>query len=140
VEAEYELNIHKQDIYSYEKAWLMQPETEEFLTELETYEVQERQPRSFELYEEYSQRIIADTTRNCRENFENADLEGKRELKTKVEREVKNFRTWLEENKNLESTIAHYYSVSLKSLLLGLPVGVQVAQLFDTLLDTRVGK
>jgi len=109
------------------------------MAELEAY-IQERRPRSFELYEEYSQRTIADTIRIRRENFDKADLKDKRELQTKVEREIKNFRTWLKETKNLEPTTAHHYSASLKSLLLGLPAGVQVARLFGTILDKPAKK
>jgi len=124
-------------IYRVEEASLMRSKTGEFVAELEAYDVQERRPRSFELYEEYTQRTIAKTIRIRRENFDKTDLKAKRELQTEVEREVKNFRTWLEETKNLETTTAHYYSASLKSLLLGLPVGVQVAQLFDIILDPQ---
>lgn len=116
----------------------MQSRTEELIAKLEACNIQECRPRSFELYEEYSQRSIADTIRMCRENFEKADLRAKRELETKVETEVKDFRMWLEETKNLEPTKAHYYSTSLKSLLLGLPIGVRIAQLFGAVLDTRV--
>jgi len=118
----------------------MIPKTDEFLAELEAYHIEERHPRSFELYEEYTQRTIADTIRTRRENFEKAGFTIKRELLAKVEREVKSFRIWLEETKNLDSTIAYYYAVSLKSLLFGLPVGVQVAQLFSTILDKQVRK
>jgi len=98
--------------------------------------MQELRPKSFELYEEYSRRPIADTIRTRMENFNKADLKAKRELLTEVGKEVADFSTWLEETKNLERTNAHYYSVSLKSLLLGLPAGVQIAQLFSTLIDT----
>jgi hypothetical protein len=118
----------------------MESETEELMAELEAYDTQERYPRSFELYEEYSQRRIVDTIRIRRENFDKADLKAKRELQTEVEREVENFCTWLEETKNLEPTTAHYYSASLKSLLLGLPVGVQIAQLLGTMLDIQAKK
>jgi hypothetical protein len=117
------------------KLAFMQPETEEFMVEVEAHVIQERRPRSFELFEEYSQRTIADTIRICRENFEKADVEARRELLKEVEREVNDFRAWLEETKDFESTTTHYYSVSMKSLLLGLPVGVQVARLFDAILD-----
>jgi hypothetical protein len=118
----------------------MESETGEIVAELEAYDTQEPRLRSFELYEEYSQRRIADTIRIRRENFDKADLTVKRELLTAVEREVENFCTWLEETKNLEPTTAHYYSASLKSLLLGLSVGVQVAQLFGTILDIQAKK
>jgi len=118
----------------------MQSKTGEFVAELEAHDIEESHLRSFELYEEYSQRTIADTIRIRTENFAKTDLKAKRELQIKVEREVKNFRTWLEETKNLERTAAHYYSVSVKSLLLGLPVGVQVARFFGTIMDKLARK
>jgi hypothetical protein len=118
----------------------MQSKTDEPVAEVEAYDIQERNPTNFELYEEYSERTIAGTIRICRENFDKADLEAKKELLREVEREVENFRVWLEETKNLEPTAAHYYSVSVKSLLLGLPTGVQTARLFDTILDTQARK
>lgn len=110
------------------------------MTELEAHDIEESHLRSIELYEEYSQRTIADTIRIRRENFAKTYLKARRELLTEVEREVKNFRTWLEETKNLERNTAHYYSVSLKSLLLGLPVGVQVARFFGTIMDKLARK
>jgi hypothetical protein len=118
----------------------MQSKTGEFVAELETHDIEESHLRSFELYEEYSERTIADTIRICRENFDKADLEAKRELLTEVEREVEKFCTWLEETKNLEPNTAHYYSVSLKSLLLGLPVGVQMARFFGTIMEKLARK
>jgi hypothetical protein len=118
----------------------MEFETEEFMAELEAHDIQVHYPRSFELFEEYSQRNIADTIRIRIERFAKADLKAKRELLTEVEREVKNFRAWLEENKNLDHTTAYYCSTSLKSLLLGLPVGVQVARLFGATLDMQARK
>jgi hypothetical protein len=118
----------------------MQSKTDEFLAELEAYDIEQRHLSNFELYEEYSQRTIADTIRRRRENFRKAGFRIKRGLLTEVEREVKNFRTWLEENKNLGPAIAYYYAVSLKSLLLGLPIGMQAAQLFGTILDRHARK
>ncbi|TET66042.1 hypothetical protein E3J49_00135 [Candidatus Bathyarchaeota archaeon] len=118
----------------------MQPEIEEIVAELEAYDTQENHPRIFELYEEYSQRPIADTIRIRRERFGNADLKVEGELLIEVEREITDFRAWMEETKNLEHITAHYYSVSLKSLLLGLPIGVQVTRLFDTVLETQAKK
>ncbi|MEM3725236.1 MAG: hypothetical protein QXK98_00010 [Candidatus Bathyarchaeia archaeon] len=89
---------------------------------------------------EYSHKPIADTIRESRENFEKATSTTKRQLLDEVEREIKNFRSWLEETKNLDSTIAYYIAVSLKGLLFGLPAGVQIAQLFDTILDKQIKK
>lgn len=123
-----------------EKASFMKSKTEEFLAELETHDIEKRHPPSFELYEEYCQRTIADTVRIRKENFEKADAEAKKELLAQVETEVENFRVWLEETKKFEPITAHYYSASLKSLLLGLPIGVQVAQLFGIVLDMQARK
>jgi len=118
----------------------MQSKTDEFVAELEAYDIEERHLSNFELYEEYSKGTIVDTIEKCKESFRKAGFTIKKELLTEVESEVKNFRTWLEENKNLDSTIAYYYAVSLKSLLLGLPMSVQLAQLFDILLDKHARK
>jgi hypothetical protein len=117
------------------KAFLMQSKSEEFPAELETYGIQKREPRSFGLYEEYSRRNIMETIRKRRDNYERADVETKRKLEAEVEAEVAGFSIWLEETKNLESVTAHYYAVSLKSLLLGLPTGVKIAELFSIILD-----
>jgi len=113
----------------------MQPRTEDFSVELEAYDTSKRQPKSFELYEEYSQRDIAETIQTRKDTYEKADLQAKEELETEVEIEVENFHIWLELTKKLKPFAAHYYSVSLKSLLLGLPIGVQVARLFDAVLE-----
>jgi hypothetical protein len=114
----------------------MKSETQDFVVELEAYDAHKSCPRSFELYEEYSKRNIADTIRTRRQNFSKADLKAKRKLEANVEKEIESFRVWLRDTKNLEQRAAHYYAVSLKSLFLGLPIGVQVACLFDIMLDT----
>jgi hypothetical protein len=118
----------------------MQSKTEEFAAELEAYETRKSQPKSFGLYEEYSQRDIAETIRARKDAYEKADPQTREELETEAEIEVENFHIWLETTKKLEPFAAHYYSVSLKSLLLGLPIGVQVAQLFEVALDRTYAK
>jgi hypothetical protein len=123
------------NISSSHKAFLMQLKNEEFMAELEAYDTQKREPRSFRLYEEYSSHNINETIKTRRDNYERANMETKRKLEIEVEAEVAAFSTWLEETKNLESITAHHYAVSLKSLLLGLPVGLEVAQLFSVILD-----
>jgi len=115
----------------------MQSEKEEFIVDAEAYGAKESHLRSFELYEEYSQRSIAETIRARMESFDGADIKTKRELVAKVEDEVESFRNWLEETKDLQHDSAHYYSASLKSLLLGLPAGVQIAHLFDKIMNTH---
>jgi hypothetical protein len=76
-----------------------------------------------------------ETIRTRRADYEMADTETKRRLEAEVAGEVAGFSVWLEETKNLESIIAHYHGVSLKSLLLGLPIGVKIAELFSIILD-----
>ena len=113
----------------------MQSKTEEFAVQLEQHGIMHKRPRSFELYEEYRRCNIIETNRIRKGNYDKADTEAKRELTTEVEQEVEDFCTWLIEAKNLESSTAHYCSISLKSLLLGLPIGVQIAELFDEILN-----
>lgn len=113
----------------------MQSRIEDFPVELEAHDTWKRQPKSFELYEEYSQRDIAETIQTRKNAYERADLQAREELETEVEIEVENFHIWLESAKKLKPFAAHYYSVSLKSLLLGLPIGVQVAGFFDVALE-----
>jgi len=116
----------------------MQSKTEEFAVKLDVVDEEKSRPRSFELYEEYSQRSINETIRTCRDNFENANVNARKELLERAGREVYAFRFWLEETKNVEPNAAHYIAVSLKSLLLGLPMGVQFASLFDAILEKRI--
>lgn len=119
----------------FSKLLLMQPQTGGLTPELVTPETQKRTPKTFVLYEEYSQSDILGTVRTRRLEYEKATPERRKELEDHVEVEVKNFRSWLVESKKLEPSTAHYYAIALKSLLLGLPTGVQVAQLFNTVLD-----
>jgi len=113
----------------------MQSRTDDFSVELEAQDTLKRQPKSFELYEEYSKRDIAEAIQTRRNAYEKADLQAREELQTEVEIEVENFHIWLESAKKFKPFAAHYYSVSLKSLLLGLPIGVQVAACFDMALE-----
>jgi len=113
----------------------MQSKNEELNAQLEAHDTWKTEPTNFTLYEEYSRRKITETIRTRRAKYEMASVETKRKLEEEVAGEVAGFSIWLEETKNLESIIAHYYAVSLKSLLLGLPIGVKVAQLFSIILD-----
>lgn len=115
----------------------MHSQTEELTSELGLLEAQKRTPKSFKLYEEYSRCDIVETIRTRRSNYEKATRERRKEMEEEVEVEVNNFRRWLEEMKNLEPNTAHYYAIALKTLLLGLPTGVQIAQLFSIVLDIR---
>jgi len=112
----------------------MQSQTERVAPELGTIG-SESIPRSFILYEEYSKNCIAETIRARRSMYELAGLEKKRDLEREVEVEVNDFHDWMVGNKGIERDMAHYYAISLKSLLLGLPSGAQIAQLFNIVLD-----
>ena len=107
----------------------MQPRTEDLCAEVEAYVPSKKQLKGFELYVEYSHRDIVETIETRKDAYEKAGFQAREKLEGEVEAEVENFRIWL------ESVKAHYYSVSLKSLLLGLPIGVQVARLFDAVLE-----
>jgi len=113
----------------------MQSRTEDFSVELEAYDTRKSKLKSFELYEEYSQRDIAETIQIRRDAYEKADLQAREELEAEVEIEAENFHIWLESVKEITPFAAHYYSISLKSLLLGLPIGIQVARFFDVVLE-----
>jgi hypothetical protein len=112
----------------------MQSQTEELTSELKTFE-SERKPKNLVLYEEYSHSSIVETIRARRANYSKATRERRNEIEEEVGAEINNFRRWLEETKNLKPDIAHYHAISLKSLLLGLPIGVQIAKLFSIALD-----
>ncbi len=77
----------------------MQSKTEESIAEIEAYDTQTRQPRSFELYQEYSQCNVIEVVRNRRADYDKADKETKRKLEKEVEAEVEDFRAWLEKPK-----------------------------------------
>lgn len=90
------------------------------------------------LYELYSRRSITETIRDRREKFGKADGETKKKMEKDVNGEIEGFSIWLEETKDLNPLRAHGYAVSLKSLLLGLPIGVSVAKLFGFILDDNL--
>jgi hypothetical protein len=113
----------------------MHSETEEFIAEVEISKAPQRIPRSFALYEEYSHMEMAQTIKMRKDSYEKADLQAKRRLEKDVQQEVHDFCQWLEQTQDMEHNSAHYYATSLKSILLGLPTGVQIAQLFGTILD-----
>jgi len=90
------------------------------------------------LYEEYSHEEIGETVRSRRISFENADDLARTKMLSEVEAEVAGFGAWLQQAKGLEPTVADYCSRSLKSLLLGIPTGVQIAYLFGIALEKKL--
>jgi hypothetical protein len=113
----------------------MQSRTEEFLTTLEEIDTRRARPKNSELYEEFSHCSISETIQLRQAEYGKADSEMRKKLIMAVEEEIRDFTIWLSEIKNLEPTIAHFFAVSLKSLLIGFEFGMQVAQLFDVVLN-----
>lgn len=112
----------------------MQSRTEEFPTTIEEIETRRPRPNNIELYEEFSQRNISETIQLRQEEYGKADPEMRKKLTIAVEEEIEDFATWLSEIKKLEPPVAHFYAVSLKSLLTGFAFGMQIAELFDVAL------
>jgi TPR repeat protein len=113
----------------------MQSKTDDILAELKSSVPTEYHERCFKLFEEYSDRHIAETIRNRRETYEKAGSQARKEIEAKANTEIAGFRTWLESAKKFTPQAAYYHSVSLKSLLIGIPAGVQIAQLFSAILE-----
>ena len=113
----------------------MRSETEEVTAEIEASETPQETTRSFALYEEYSRTDMNQTIRIRRDNYEKADSEERRRMEKEAKQEVDGFCKWLEQAKDMDHEKAHYYATSLESILLGLPIGVQIALLFGTILD-----
>jgi len=118
------------------KALFMQSKTENPPIKLEANVPLKYRTRSFELFEEYSHVDIAETIKDGKHIYETANSQAKREIETRVNTEISNFRTWLESTKKLAPQPAHYYSTGLKSLLIGVPIGAKVAQLFSSIIET----
>jgi hypothetical protein len=115
----------------------MQSKTDEFVAEIEAIEIGEKVPKSISLYEEFSHKDIAETVRIRRSNYEKADDRTRMKMFIDVEAEVMSFGTWLEQTKDFERDMAYHFSQSVKSLLLGLPTGLQIAYLFGVVLDKK---
>ncbi len=119
---------------------LMQSEVEAFSVDLDTYNIRKGYLRSFKLFEEFSGTSIQETIRQRRENFNDSDSAARRRLAVRVEKEVESFYNWLRKVKNFRPNTAHYCSLSLKSVLLGLPIGVQVALCFGIILNDQANE
>ena len=135
--SEYEHGVHKRDIL-YGQPSHMESRTDEFITELKVSEEKEKTSTIFALFEEYSHNDIAEMIRLRKANYAKADEEAKMKMWNEVEVEVNGFGSWLEQTKNIEPAMAYYCSLSLKSLLLGLPTGVQIACLFGIVLEGKL--
>ncbi len=122
------------EIFPAWKALFMQSRTEEFSATLEEIDSGRGRPKNSELYEEFSRCSISDTIQLRRTEYGKADSETRKKLVMAADEEIRDFALWLSKTKNLEPALAHFYAVSLKSLLIGFEFGVQVAHLFDVVL------
>jgi abortive infection bacteriophage resistance protein len=113
----------------------MQSKSEEPLVELKANDDLEERTSAMNLYELYSRCSIAETVRDRRDRYDKADDETRKKIEKDVNIEVEGFSIWLEETKNLNPLNAHGFAVSLKSLLVGLPIGLSMAKLFDAILS-----
>jgi len=112
----------------------MESKTEEFSIGAYAVESHDDRPANFRLYEEYSRCSLQATISSRRERYEKADVKSKRRLEAAVDEEIEGFRVWLVKVKDFNDDSAVHFATSLKSLLLGLPVGSQIGQLFDIIM------
>ena len=115
----------------------MEPKTEDFMVQLEAGDTPAPKLRSFQLFEEYCHEDIATMIESRRERFERADVETRRLIELETCDEIRDFCSWLQETRQFTPRTAHYYSISLKSVLLGLPIGVQIAHIFNIILTAH---
>ncbi len=113
----------------------MQSRTEEFSAIFEQNENRKPRAKNCELYEEFSRSSIADTIRLRRTEYGKADAVSRKEMTMAADEEIRDFALWLSRTKNIEPTLAHYYAISLKSLLIGFEFGEHLAQLFEEVLN-----
>lgn len=114
----------------------MEEQAEEIVSEMKESRLRKK-PVSFTLYEEYSQTSMSETFTKRKNRYEKATCEERNRLEKQVEIEIATFRKWLETTKSLKGNESYYCALSLKSLLLGLPIGIQIAQLFNMVLGIR---
>jgi hypothetical protein len=103
-------------------------------------EVSESNPRGFALFEEFCGRSVSEVYAKSARMFEASSAEGRARLCIEAEAKVKDFRDWLVNAKGYRLDAAHYFSVSVKSLIAGLPIGVEIGLLFAAALDKFIGE
>ena len=94
--------------------------------------------RNLELFEEFSQHDIAETVKLRRKEYAEASAVMREKLASIVDEEIESFSVWLSKTRNFEPMIAHYYAVSLRSLLTGLTFGRNLAELFEVALTGKI--
>lgn len=113
----------------------MQSKTDYMIADLDSLIPAKYHVGCFRLFEEFSHRPITEIIKDRRAIYERADSQARKEIEANANTEISDFRTWLKSVRKFTPQAAHYYSVSLKSLLIGLPTGVQIAQLFNAILE-----
>ena len=108
----------------------MESKIQQYIAHLSPNSIQEGCLRGFQLYEEFSGQNIFETLKE-RKALDRFDLDAQK----RVEKEVENFFNWIKQNKGLPPTVAYYYAISLKSILTGLPIGVEIGLLFGVVLE-----
>jgi hypothetical protein len=116
------------------KAQLMESEIQDFPDFLPEGDIRREYLRNFELFEEFNGKSTSEIYKERCIGFNHVSFQAKKQ----VEQEIQDFSDWLVEVKGFNPNTAHYYAASLKSLLLGLPVGIEIGLLFGIILHTGV--
>jgi hypothetical protein len=116
------------------KVQLMESEIQDFPDFLLEGDIRREYLRNFEFFEEFNGKSTSEIYKERCIGFNHVSFQAKKQ----VEQEIQDFPDWLVEVKGFNPNTAHYYAVSLKSLLLGLPFGIEIGLLFDIVLHTGV--
>ena len=109
----------------------MQPEIDELSGTLSEFMLQSSSLKVFDLYEEFSKNSIEKAIKECSMEYRFDNQKGDELLKDRIH----DFYKWLKEIKGFTKEIAHYYSVSVKGILAGIPSGLEMALLFNVIIE-----
>lgn len=87
-----------------------------------------------ELYVMFRAKSVGEVLGTRQQDFAEASGEEKTAMIEDVKNEIAAFCFWLIETKDFDAGTAHYYSMSVKSQLLGLPAADSFAELFNLIL------
>jgi len=116
------------------KVQLMESEIQDFPDFLLEGDIRREYLRNFGLFEEFNGKSTSEIYKERCIGFDHVSSQAKKQ----VEQEIQDFSDWLVEVKGFNPNTTHYYAVSLKSLLLGLPFGIEIGLLFGIILHTGV--
>jgi hypothetical protein len=108
----------------------MRSETD-FALEIRTTDVKKEPLTGLELYAMFRRKSLEETLESRRRDFAKASDEERSAMIVEVENEIEAFCSWLMETKEFDAHAAHYCSMSVKSVLLGLPAGESFAEMFS---------